>query len=103
MTMRAELQGTVLAEGNDTVVRGGIHYFAPQDVVFRHLRPVSLRPSLWGTSARFDVCVGDTRAADVAWCIARPRWWSREVRGRVEFALPVFVHPVDDESGPVTR
>lgn len=103
MTMRAEFEGTVLAQGQDTVARGGFHYFAPQDVAFRYLRPVSLRPSLRGTSARFDVCIGGTRAVDAAWCIARPRWWSRPVRGRVAFAPPVVVRRVDDAPGPSIR
>jgi uncharacterized protein (DUF427 family) len=97
MTMRAELGGTVLAEGDDTVVRGGFVYFAPQDVAFRRLRPVSMRPALRGTAARFDVCGGGTRAADAAWCIARPPWWSRELRGRVAFAPPVVVRRVEAE------
>ncbi|WP_442938860.1 DUF427 domain-containing protein [Nocardioides sp. AX2bis] len=101
--MRAELEGTVLAEGQDTVARGGFRYFAPQDVAFRYLRPVSLRPSLRGTSARFDVCIGGTRAVDAAWCIARPRWWSQPVRGRVAFAPPVVVRRVDDAPGPSIR
>lgn len=103
MRMRAELDGTLLAEGADAVVRGGFHYFAPQDVVFGHLRPVSLRPLLRGPSARFDVCVDGTRAVDAAWCIARPRWWSRDIAGRVAFAPPVVVRRVDDDSRPAIR
>lgn len=100
MTMRAELRGVVVAEGNDIVVRGGSYYFAPQDVVFARLRPVAMRPSLRGTSARFDVCADGTRAADAAWCLARPRWWSRKLRGRVAFAPPVVVRRVDGKTEP---
>lgn len=103
MTMRAELGGTVLAESDDTVVRGGFHYFAPQAVAFGHLRPVSMRPSLMGMAARFDVCVEGTRAADAAWCIARPPWWSRELRGRVAFARPVVVRRAETEPAPGLR
>lgn len=93
--MRAELKGVVVAESSQTVVVGGRHYFPPEDVVSRHLRPVGIRTSLRGRAALFDVCLDTTRASEAAWCLARP-WWPRRVRGRVAFTAPVIVRRIDE-------
>lgn len=86
MRMRAELRGTVIAESDDTVLYAGHHYFPPEAVTSRLVRPSGIRRSVLGTAARFDVCADGTRASDAAWCFARPRWWSRRLRGRIAFA-----------------
>jgi uncharacterized protein (DUF427 family) len=85
--MKATWKGTVIAEGADTVVVEGNHYFRPEDVRREHLKPSS-RTSVcpWkGTAGYYDVVVGSDVNAGAAWYYAEPKKEAEKIRGRIAF------------------
>ena len=85
--MRAEWNGAVLAESDDTVVVEGNHYFPRESLVAERFSPsekTSFCP--WkGTASYLDVAVeGDVNPA-AAWYYPDPRKAAAEIRDRVAF------------------
>ncbi len=91
--MRAEWNGAVLAESNDTVVVEGNHYFPRESLVDANFSPsekTSFCP--WkGTASYLDVKVdGDVNPA-AAWYYPEPKRAAEEIRDRVAFWRGVTV------------
>lgn len=85
--MKAEWNGAVLAESDDTVVVEGNHYFpreALNDEHFRDSATTSHCP--WkGDANYFDVVVNDQTNRDAAWYYPDPSPAAAEIRNRVAF------------------
>ncbi len=91
--MKAEWQGTVIAESDDTVVVEGNHYF-PADSLKREFFEDSATTSHcpWkGEASYFSVVVGEAKNADAAWYYPEPKSAAENIRGRVAFWKGVTV------------
>ncbi|MBA3866001.1 MAG: DUF427 domain-containing protein [Solirubrobacterales bacterium] len=93
--MKAILNGTVLAESEETVVVEGNHYFPPASVDFGHLERSAMRsPCPWkGIAGYYHVEVDGERDANAAWTYRHPFPWIRKIRGHVAFWGGVEVGP----------
>lgn len=91
--MKAEWNGTVIAESDDTVVVEGNHYFPRESVVEAYLRPsphTSVCP--WkGTANYFDLEVDGKQNPQAVWYYADPKPAAAEIAGRVAFWKGVVV------------
>jgi uncharacterized protein (DUF427 family) len=94
---RASWHGAVLAEGSDTVIVEGNHYFALADVRADLLqRSNSHTTCHWkGVASYYDVVVGDEVNHDAAWYYADPSPKAESIRDRVAFWHGVKVEPVE--------
>ncbi|MEO1580780.1 MAG: DUF427 domain-containing protein [Pseudomonadota bacterium] len=91
--MKAEWQGTVIAESDDTVVVEGNHYF-PADSLKREFFEGSATTSHcpWkGDASYYSVVVGEAKNADAAWYYPEPKAAAENIRGRVAFWKGVTV------------
>ena len=91
--MKAEWQGTVIAESDDTVVVEGNHYF-PADSLKREFFEDSATTSHcpWkGEASYFSVVVGEAKNAEAAWYYPEPKSAAENIRGRVAFWKGVTV------------
>ncbi|MFC3965829.1 DUF427 domain-containing protein [Nocardia jiangsuensis] len=85
--MRAEWNGAVLAESDDTVVVEGNHYF-PASSLNRAYFGDSDKHSVcpWkGTASYYSVTVDGARNPDAAWYYPDPKPEAEEIRDRVAF------------------
>ncbi|KAF8630261.1 hypothetical protein AX17_005447 [Amanita inopinata Kibby_2008] len=84
---KVTLNGTVLAESNNTVVVEGNHYFPPSDVkkdLFSSSNTNTTCP--WkGTASYYDATVGDKRVKDVAWYYPNPSSKAANIKDYVAF------------------
>ena len=91
--MRAEWNGTVLAESDDTVVVEGNHYFPRESLVaerFTASDKTSFCP--WKGTARYlDVAVDGDVSPAAAWYYPEPRKAAAEIRDRVAFRRDVTI------------
>lgn len=87
MTVRAEWNGTVIAESDRTVVVEGNHYFPAEDVLAGVLQASDSHTVCpWkGTASYYDVVVDGARNPDAAWYYPEPKEAAAEIRGRVAF------------------
>ncbi len=85
--MRAIWKGTTLAESDQTVVVEGNHYFPPESVDRRYLKPSRMKSlCFWkGIASYYTVEVGDERNRNAAWTYRHPPPWIRKIRGHVAF------------------
>lgn len=84
---KAEYQGTVLAESDDTVVVEGNHYF-PRDSVHLELFTDSPTPYTcpWkGKAAYFNLSANGTELKDAAWSYPEPKEAAKEIAGHLAF------------------
>lgn len=91
--MKAEWQGTIIAESDDTVVVEGNHYF-PADSLNREFFEDSTTTSHcpWkGEASYYSVVVGEAKNADAAWYYPEPKSAAENIRGRVAFWKGVTV------------
>ena len=91
--MKAILNGTVIAESDDTVVVEGNHYFPLDSVGDGVLEPTD-RTSVcpWkGTASYYDVTVDGETFANVVWYYPTPKDAAAEITDRVAFGRPVVV------------
>ncbi len=91
--MRAEWNGAVLAESDDTVVVEGNHYFPRESLVDGRFSPsekTSFCP--WkGAASYFDVTVDDDVNPAAAWYYPEPKRAAAEIHDRVAFWRGVTV------------
>lgn len=90
---RAVVDGTVIAESDRTVVVEGNHYFPPDSIQWDHLAETD-RSSVcpWkGSASYFDVTVGGTELANVAWTYREPKDAAAEIKDHVAFYPAVTV------------
>ena len=96
MTVRAEWNGTVVAESDDTVVVEGNHYFpeaALRRELFHEASATTVCP--WkGTASYYDVVVDGERNAGAAWCYPQPKDAAAAIKDRVAFWKGVRVSEV---------
>jgi len=94
--IRAEFDGTVIAESDETIVVEGNHYFPRESLRAEYLRPskaVSL--CYWKGLARYhSIEVGDRRMGHAAWYYPWPLPWVHKIKDRVAFGPGIRVHEV---------
>lgn len=85
--MRAEWNGVVLADSEDTVVVEGNHYFPPRSLNKEYLRESATRTHCpWkGEASYYDIVAGDDTNPDAAWYYPDPSEAAEEIRDRVAF------------------
>lgn len=84
---KAEYQGTVLAESDNTVVIEGNYYF-PRDSVQMELFTDSPTPYTcpWkGKAAYFNLSADGTELKDAAWSYPEPKEAAKEIAGYLAF------------------
>ncbi len=91
--VKAQLDGTVLADSDSTVVVEGNHYFPPATVRWEHLQPseTTSRCPWKGKASWFHVRAGTTGVDDGAWTYRRPWLFARRIRDHVAFGPDVAV------------
>lgn len=91
--MRATLNGTVIAESDETVVVEGNHYFPPASINREFLSPNSHATVCpWkGTAAYFDITVDGQTLSNVAWTYPEPKPDAEQIRDHVAFYPQVTV------------
>lgn len=85
--MKAIWKDQVIAEGDDTVVVDGTHYFRPADVRQELLEASDTRTTCgWkGQASYYHIVVGGERNADAVWTYPDPKPAAEEIRGRLAF------------------
>ena len=93
--MRAIWNGAVIAESDDTVVVEGNHYFPPEAVDQRYLRPSDTHTVCgWkGTASYYTLEVDGETNADAAWFYPEAKPDAAHVEGRIAFWKGVTVAP----------
>ncbi|MCL4286847.1 MAG: DUF427 domain-containing protein [Thermoleophilia bacterium] len=96
-TVRASLNGVILAEAVEPVLVEGNHYFPPGSIRWEHLSERQLRTICpWkGVARYYDVEAQGTRAGAAAWTYHHPFPWVRRIRDHVAFWSPVEVGGCD--------
>jgi len=85
----------VLAESEKTVVVEGSHYFPPESIDRRYLKPSMMRSLCpWkGIASYYTVEVGGRTDRNAAWTYRHPLPWIRKIRDHVAFWGEVEVRP----------
>jgi uncharacterized protein (DUF427 family) len=93
--MRATVNGTVVAESDDTVVVEGNHYFPPGSLrseLFVAAASELTTACPWkGTANYFDITVDGQTFDNVAWCYPEPKTEAAQIRDHVAFYPVVTV------------
>ncbi|HLS77289.1 MAG TPA: DUF427 domain-containing protein [Nocardia sp.] len=87
MTVRAEWNGVVLAESDDTVVVEGNHYFPASAVRSEYLTPTDTHTVCpWkGTASYYTVRVNGSENPDAAWYYPEPKEAAAQIENHVAF------------------
>jgi uncharacterized protein (DUF427 family) len=93
MTYRAEWNGVVLAESDDTVVVEGNHYFPKGSVDWSHFSATETHTICpWkGEASYYDVIAGGDTNKDAAWYYPDPKEAAHEIKDHVAFWKGVSV------------
>lgn len=85
--MKATWNGAVLAQSEATVVVEGNHYFPPEALDRRYLRPSGTHTTCpWkGVASYYDLVVDGAVNADAAWYYPSPKSAARHIAGYVAF------------------
>jgi uncharacterized protein (DUF427 family) len=91
--MKATVNGTIVAESNETVVVEGNHYFPPSSIKAELFSPTQHTTvcSWKGTANYYDVTVDGQTLTNVAWYYADPKDAAAEIRDYVAFYPKVSV------------
>ena len=91
--MKAEWNGAIIAESDDTVVVEGNHYFPRAAVKDEFVKDSSTTSVCgWkGTANYLSLVVDGDENPDAAWYYAEPKDAAEEIRGRVAFWRGVTV------------
>lgn len=91
--MKAEWNGQVIAQSDDTVVIEGNHYFPPDSVQSEYLQPSSTTTVCpWkGTAHYYNVVVDGNENPDAAWYYPSPKEAAAETQDRIAFWRGVIV------------
>ena len=91
--MRAVLNGTVIAESDQTVVVEGNHYFPPDSITADRFTPTDLTTvCTWkGTASYYTVTVDGETFENVAWYYPTPKDAAAEIKDHVAFYPQVTV------------
>ncbi|MGI9598316.1 MAG: DUF427 domain-containing protein [Acidimicrobiales bacterium] len=84
---KAIVDGTVIAESDDTVVVEGNHYFPPSSVQWEHFSETDRTTVCgWkGTASYYSVTVGGETLDNVAWTYRDPKDAASEIKDYVAF------------------
>jgi uncharacterized protein (DUF427 family) len=84
---KAEWNGTIIAESDDTVIIEGNHYFPRASVQAEYLVPSSTTTVCgWkGTANYHSLSVGGAENRDAAWYYADPKPKAAEIKDRIAF------------------
>ena len=95
--MRAIWKSGIIAESESTVVVEGNHYFPPESVVKKHLKPSQTTTVCpWkGTAHYYNVVIGGEENRDAAWYYPDPKEAAMEIKNRIAFWRGVDVHGGD--------
>jgi uncharacterized protein (DUF427 family) len=87
VTVRANWNGTVVAESDDTVIVEGNHYFPLSSVKQEYLRPSGTTTVCpWkGTASYYSLQMGDTTNTDAAWYYPQPKDAAKQITDHVAF------------------
>ncbi len=90
---KAYLNGTVIAESNNTIVVEGNHYFPPVDVKTEYLVETDYRTQCpWkGEAHYYNVVVGDDISRTAAWSYPDPKDKAKHIAGYIAFWKSVSV------------
>lgn len=90
---KAEFNGVVIAESDDTVMLEGRHYFPPVSIRLDHFTAVdhSTRCSWKGDASYYDVVVDGETASNAAWYYSEPKDAAAQIRDHVAFYAPPVV------------
>ncbi|MEX2448620.1 MAG: DUF427 domain-containing protein [Solirubrobacterales bacterium] len=93
--MKAVWNGVVLADSEETLVIEGNHYFPPESVEMRYLKPSMMRSLCpWkGVAGYYTVEVEGKTDRNAAWTYRHPFPWIRKIRDHVAFWGDVEVRP----------
>ncbi len=85
--MRAVLNGTVLAESDETVVVEGNHYFPPGSVNREYFTPTdhTTRCPWKGDASYYDITVDGQTSSNAAWYYPAPKEKAAQIRDHVAF------------------
>ncbi len=93
--MRALVNGTLIAESDETVVVEGNHYFPAGSLVAEHFAPAASNLTTgcpWkGTAEYYDVTVDGQTLENVAWTYREPKPEAEEIRDHVAFYSSVSI------------
>ena len=91
--MKAVLNGTVLAESDDTVVVEGNHYFPPSSVKSEFFTPTDRSTHCpWkGDASYYDITVAGATESNAAWYYPAPLEKATEIKDHVAFYSAVAV------------
>jgi len=91
--IRAEWQGTIIAESENTTVIEGNHYFPPGDVHMQFLQKSTTHSVCpWkGTASYMNVVVDGKSLADACWYYPDPKPEAAAIRGQYAFWKGVTV------------
>ena len=94
--MKAIWKGEIIAESESTVVVEGNHYFPPESVAKKHLKPSPTTTECpWkGTAHYYSVVVGGEENRDAAWYYPDPKEAAAKIKDRI-----AFWHGVDVPKG----
>lgn len=96
MAVRAEWNGTVLAESEDTVLVEGNHYFPPEAVHWEHLAESRTHTVCYwkGLASYYTVTVDGVTNPDAAWYYPRPSPLAKKIKNHVAFWRSVDVRRI---------
>jgi uncharacterized protein (DUF427 family) len=84
---KAMWRGVVLADSNQTKIVEGNHYFPPESLVRRYLRPSAAHTvcSWKGVASYYDIVVNDAVNEQAAWYYAEPKPAAVHIKDHVAF------------------
>ncbi len=84
---QATWNGVVIATSDETILLEGNHYFPPESIDHRYLRPSSTTTRCpWkGLAGYYDVTVDGEVNRDAAWVYEDPKPAARQIAGYVAF------------------
>ena len=85
--MKAIWKGEIIGESESTVVVEGNHYFPPESVAKKHLRPspTTTECSWKGTAHYYSIVVGGEENRDAAWYYPDPKEAAAEIKDHIAF------------------
>ncbi|MEX2561938.1 MAG: DUF427 domain-containing protein [Nitriliruptoraceae bacterium] len=90
---KARWNNAVIADSNETIIVEGNHYFPPDSVDQRRIRPSDTTSvCAWkGTASYVDVVVGDEVNPSAGWFYPQPKPAAQEIAGHLAFGQGVTI------------
>ena len=91
--MKAQWNGEIIAESDDTVVVEGNHYFPLESIKQEYFKPSDKKSTCpWkGEASYYTLEVNDKENPDAAWYYPNPKEAASNIKGRVAFWLGVVI------------